>query len=403
MITRHGVAALVLAASSFAIGRVFGLIELHIIGTGLVAVVLIAALTVGLRPVDVTIARHPTPARPDVGTDAHVQLTITARRRSPLLELWEPVNSDIGAAMRVAPLRRDATARAAYTIPTARRGLVTVGPLSAELQDPFGLTRRRRWIAPRHTIVVRPRTVALPLPTVGESDGPLVRRLVERARRTSGADEFRSLREYVPGDDLRRVHWGASARRGNLVVRECDPGADLRLLVVLDLDPRSYADREPNPVRPSADPDDALDLAVAATASLAVSASAAGRPMTLTTTDAERLDVSPIGLDATLDRLASVSFSTVPTTGTGSADRRSGATAPLGGALVVAVIVTGPFGADRALRLASADGPVDAIVVITCTGRAGDLGAATFVLAPQDLAHLEREWSGLVGPPRPAR
>ena len=48
-------------------------------------------------------------------------------------------------------------------------------------------------------------------------------------------DVVRGVRDYVPGDPVRRVHWPSSARRGDLVVKEVEePGAP-RLAVVLDL------------------------------------------------------------------------------------------------------------------------------------------------------------------------
>ncbi len=48
-------------------------------------------------------------------------------------------------------------------------------------------------------------------------------------------DVVRGVRDYVPGDPVRRVHWPSSARRGDLVVKEVEePGAP-RLVVALDL------------------------------------------------------------------------------------------------------------------------------------------------------------------------
>lgn len=48
-------------------------------------------------------------------------------------------------------------------------------------------------------------------------------------------DVVRGVREYVPGDPLRRVHWPSSARRGDLVVKEVEEPAAPRLVVALDL------------------------------------------------------------------------------------------------------------------------------------------------------------------------
>ncbi|MUL39952.1 DUF58 domain-containing protein [Streptomonospora sp. PA3] len=46
--------------------------------------------------------------------------------------------------------------------------------------------------------------------------------------------EFDSLREYVPGDDVRSIDWRATARRDAVVVRTWRPERDRRILIVLD-------------------------------------------------------------------------------------------------------------------------------------------------------------------------
>jgi uncharacterized protein (DUF58 family) len=48
-------------------------------------------------------------------------------------------------------------------------------------------------------------------------------------------DVVRGVRDYVPGDPVRRVHWLSSARRGDLVVKEVEDPAAPRLIVALDL------------------------------------------------------------------------------------------------------------------------------------------------------------------------
>jgi uncharacterized protein (DUF58 family) len=57
-----------------------------------------------------------------------------------------------------------------------------------------------------------------------------------RAMRLRGqGQEFESLRDYLPDDELRRVDWKASARRGNLVTRQYDVERSQQILLVLDL------------------------------------------------------------------------------------------------------------------------------------------------------------------------
>jgi len=49
--------------------------------------------------------------------------------------------------------------------------------------------------------------------------------------------EIHAVREYVPGDPVRAVHWPSTARRGKLMVRELDDAPREDVTVVLDLDP----------------------------------------------------------------------------------------------------------------------------------------------------------------------
>jgi uncharacterized protein (DUF58 family) len=97
----------------------------------------------------------------------------------------------------------------AFTIRTHRRGVIPVGPPVTRRGDPFGLLSRDvRWAQVRE-VLVRPPMV--PLESLG---GGLLRDLEGVSTESvSQADlAFHALREYVPGDDLRHVHWRSSAK-----------------------------------------------------------------------------------------------------------------------------------------------------------------------------------------------
>jgi uncharacterized protein (DUF58 family) len=85
------------------------------------------------------------------------------------------------------------------------------------------------------------------------------------------AEDFRSLREYHPGDSLRRVHWRASAHRGELHVRELERERFAPTLILLDsrIPAELSAKKEPGglPGR-----EQALELAVSFAAEVARSA-----------------------------------------------------------------------------------------------------------------------------------
>jgi hypothetical protein len=105
----------------------------------------------------------------------------------------------------------------AIPLPTGRRAVVELGPIRAVRGDVFGLIRRVVQWPIRRQIFVHPRTVR-----PGSSLPGFVRDLEgeESTIRTASDLSFHTLREYVPGDDRRFIHWKSSARNGTLLVRE---------------------------------------------------------------------------------------------------------------------------------------------------------------------------------------
>ncbi len=117
------------------------------------------------------------------------------------------------------------------------RGVAGFVSLRAESSFPFGLFRKSVIFTPTPTsAIVRP-----PVRRLREA----VKRVARRGHHdapSSGdlpgnSDDFYGVREYVPGDSLRRVAWRRSARTGVLAVREHAAPAPERLWVVLDLIP----------------------------------------------------------------------------------------------------------------------------------------------------------------------
>jgi len=236
VITRAGWATLAGAAALAAAGRVLGLVELHVLaGSGALAVAAAAVRTAVVDP-GITIRRMVRPPRVHVGTPARVELEVTADgpRATPVLTLDDPIGDRVGARLRLAPLPAGTATRAAYRLPTRRRGEVSVGPLAVEVTDPLGLARRTRLAADRVRLVVLPHIDPVPpLPRPAGSE-PLSGHEGRPGAGRSG-DEFHALRAYVVGDDLRRVHWPMSARTDDLVVRVDDEPHQGRLTVVLDV------------------------------------------------------------------------------------------------------------------------------------------------------------------------
>lgn len=273
MLTKQGWLVAVGALALVVGGRALGLPELYALAGVSLALLAVCLLVVHLSQLDLEVGRTVHPARVHVGTPARVELHLRNRRgvRTPVLRLRDPVSGTRGADLLVAPLPPAETTVAAYRLPTARRGLLHVGPLSVVVGDPFGLVQVSTVAAPRTDVVVYPEVHRLhPLPyTTGHDPQAGVRRPNSLGRT---GEEFYALRPYVVGDELRRVHWPSTARHGDLMVRHNELPWQGRTTVLVD-------------VRRSANPGDALEVGVSAAASVIAAAALRHDLVRLVTTD----------------------------------------------------------------------------------------------------------------------
>jgi len=111
-----------------------------------------------------------------------------------------------------------------------RRGVYRLPALEIASGFPFGLIEHRKSLTDNAEVVVYPRVRAV-RPAAFEQ----VHSGGASPRRSKGeGDEFFSLRDYTPGDDLRRVSWRASARAGKLLVKQLARDTSRYVACVLD-------------------------------------------------------------------------------------------------------------------------------------------------------------------------
>jgi uncharacterized protein (DUF58 family) len=142
-----------------------------------------------------------------------------------------------------------------YAIPTQRRGVLTVGPLVVRHRSVAGFAESSTSLGGSVRVRVLPRV----LPVRGMPSGVTRGHTGADERVEHGGTDLVGLREYVPGDDLRRLHWATSARTGSLMVREDADPSQAYLTVLLDDRAASYTDGD-------------IEEAVEVVASLAVAA-----------------------------------------------------------------------------------------------------------------------------------
>ena len=237
MLTRRG-GMLLLGAALLAMGgRLLGIVELYMLAGAALALVAGAVAFVRLTRFELEASRELRPARVHAGGASRVELTVrnTGVRRSPVLAARDPFdNGRRWARFLVAPLAPGESARAAYRLPTDHRGIFDLGPLHVHLEDPFGLASMSREGAPPTRLTVYPRVDPIPPLPMTRGNDPHAGADHPTALASSGED-FYALREYEVGDDLRRVHWKATARLDELMIRQEEMPWQGRVTVLVDL------------------------------------------------------------------------------------------------------------------------------------------------------------------------
>jgi uncharacterized protein (DUF58 family) len=126
-------------------------------------------------------------------------------------------------------------------VPTTKRGVIAVGPVTSVRGDPIGVFRRAITWTEVTEVFVHP--VIAPLEPLGAG---LIRDLEANSSPNVSMSDlaFHALREYVPGDDLRHIHWRSSARHGTLLVRQFLDTRRSHLTAIVDPNPESYGSEE---------------------------------------------------------------------------------------------------------------------------------------------------------------
>jgi uncharacterized protein (DUF58 family) len=291
--TRNGGITAGAAVVLLVAGMMLGYQELTVFGFAALFALLTAGLWMLARP-RLLVRREIRPLRVTAGDEAVAVLIVTNEmgRRSPPITASESINErDVGVL--VPSLAAHESYETSYPLPTQRRGVYAVGPLTIGHTDPLRLMEIAKSYSTTSTLIVHPGTDQVhPLPTgrSNELDGPI------SSLAPQGGIAFHSLREYVHGDDWRLVHWKSSARTGQLMIRHNVVPNEPRLMVLLDTSADAYEN------------DETFEHAVSAAASLCVAALRSQFPIDLRTTAGEFLSAEEDGpgRTAALDLLAAV-------------------------------------------------------------------------------------------------
>ena len=228
-----------LAIGLWIVGQVMGWVEFTLAALVLTVLIVLCALFL-IGRTEYNVSLDLTRTRVVVGERAVGALTLANRGARAILpsRVVLPVGDGRGefGIHRLAPGQE---AEELFAIPTQRRGVVEVGPVSVVRGDPLGLFERAHRRDKPVDLYVHPKTVQFG----GQSLGYL-RDLEGLPAADLSRDDvsFHALLEYQPGDDLRHVHWRSTARTGVMMVRQFEETRRSHFVIGLSRSTGDYAD-----------------------------------------------------------------------------------------------------------------------------------------------------------------
>ena len=248
-----GWAVLGMAVLCWLLGLTLHITELNVIALALTVPLVIAALFVlGRASYQVTLDLQT--HRVVVGTRAVGRVEVAnPTQRVILPSRIELAVGSATAQFMVPRLPSGEMHEELFAVPTKRRAVLVVGPVRSVRDDPLSLMRRQVTWAKEQELYVHPRTVRL-----DEAASGFLRDLegTPSSHLSSSDIAFHALRDYVPGDDRRHVHWRTTARTGKLMVRQFEETRRSHVVVALNNLAEHYAT------------DEEFELAVSSAASL---------------------------------------------------------------------------------------------------------------------------------------
>jgi len=219
-------------------GRVLGIPHLDIVAVAALLVIVVGfVLGAGQRGLEVTRPKTlPVTAHGDP-IDVRLRMVNNGRMSlgPTLLSDHTPESLHSGATAPLHGLSPGQGVPLGYRAIGRQRGRHRFGPLAVRLTDPLSIITRKVEVSGTSEVLVLPRMVALPSGVKaasgrvpGDSGGGVPQPI---------GDDVGVIREYQVGDDLRRIHWPATAHRGELMVRQSESRRHDRAVVLLDRSP----------------------------------------------------------------------------------------------------------------------------------------------------------------------
>lgn len=173
-----------------------------------------------------------------VGDRIRVTYTLrnTSRIPKPWLEIHNPTSLPAGLPGRAISLGGHTERSWLIRTPLTRRGHFRVEPLQIRTGDPFGFFESSASVGSGINVTVYPRLEPIPLWRLPAAN--LDGSHAMRERTLQATPLATTVRPWAPGDAFNRIHWRATARHGDIHVKEFDLEQTADAWLVLDLERR---------------------------------------------------------------------------------------------------------------------------------------------------------------------
>lgn len=237
MPTLRGWIVAALGAGLAIAGRAFASQTLVQLGYALIILMLVSIVVVRLGRHELNVGRKLSPerARPGEPIESTIRLENRGRGSAPLLLVEDRLPPGVGGKARFAVhgIERGGNRETSFTVTASRRGRYEVGPLDISVVDPFGLARLRSGSPITSTFLVHPTVERLAIPREPGERRSLTASASRNPTGTRGED-FYTLREYVEGDDLKKIHWPSTAKRDRYMIRQEETPWHTRATILID-------------------------------------------------------------------------------------------------------------------------------------------------------------------------
>jgi uncharacterized protein (DUF58 family) len=233
------------------------------LGLLLMCLPVVAGLLVTRARLAMSCERSIEPGQVPLGSPIRGQIVLGQDGRLPagILLLEDTVPRELGSRPRFLVDKADPRWKRIVEYPLLGRvrGRFSTGPLRVRTTDPLGLVQLDRQFAATSEVMVTPMIVPLPAIRLAGGGGSTGEARPHRVGVVGQDDAL--VREYRQGDDVRRIHWRSTARRGDLMVRREEQAWDPSATLILDSRTSAHAGRGMQ---------HSLEWAISAAASIAI-------------------------------------------------------------------------------------------------------------------------------------